>query len=245
MRISFFSIVASLACGASLLQAQEKVHPAPAPPFVRNAPSHAAWTIEHQKPGAAKTPSPSAKAFLKKTEVVKFGPTRREIDEWSDGARVERWFYQGCHVFEQRGAQDVYVVNSSADAFQRLTYPDYSQNDFPEFEWLSVETYVGDKPLHGTSAQLFQKPLAAISGPVAAQIQAATGADIPKIATPEARLLKVWIDPQSRLPLAVENRSKTKVYTFRDAPSSEPPLPARFLGALQNYRNSRAASQKR
>lgn len=234
-----------------VLAAQEAK--APTAPFVRNAPVNASWVIDYEKAespnskGVSGADAPSVLgAQLKSTVVTKFGPERREVDEWTDGSKVEKWFYRGFHVFEQEGLQDeVIVVNSATDSFLRMSYPDYSKNDFPTLDWLSAETYIGEKPFKGRSAYVFEKAAQAPSGPVIAKVKAATGSapdsSVPPSATPK---LRVWIDVESRLPVLIENSDRRQIFTFRDSSQSVASPPARFLKALQEYQDSRTVQKK-
>lgn len=236
--------VVFLGIGRTILLAQQAP---PTAPFLRNAPSTASWTIEHRKSDegaqekvAADSAPKSTKVVLRKTEVTKFGPNRREIEEWSDGSKVEKWFYQGYHIFEQRGVKDVYVVDSSKDGFQRLTFPDYAKDDFPDLAWLSAKTYVKNDGFQNRPGLLFEQAADTVAGPVIAQVKAATGEDLAQKPKAPQKMVRVWIDPASRLPIAIDNGFRTKVYTFRTSTDATPQLPEKFLHALQEYQKARA-----
>lgn len=240
-----------LGIGPTALLSQQSPPTPPSAPFVRNAPATAAWTIEHRKSEelskdkAADAAPKSSKVVLRKTEVTKFGPNRREIEEWSDGSKVEKWFYKGYHIFKQRGVEDVYVVDSSRDGFQRLTFPDYSKDDFPELAWLSAKTYVKNDSFQNQTAFLFEQPADIVAGPVLAQVKAATGEDLAQKPKAPQKMLRVWIDPASRLPIAIDNGFRTKTYSFRQSSDSAAQPPEAFLKALQDYQKSRAVPPSR
>lgn len=245
--VRFLACILLAGWGSGGVLAAQEVK-APTAPFVRNAPMNASWVIDYEKaesPNAKGAEAPQVLGAQLKTSVVtKFGPERREVDEYTDGSKVEKWFYRGYHVFEQEGLPDeVIVVNSASDSFLRMSYPDYSKNDFPTLDWLSAETYVGEKPVKGRSAYVFEKAAQAPSGPVIAQVKAATGS-APSPAPSNLPKLRVWIDVESRLPVLIENGDKRQVFAFRDSSQSTAAPPARFIKALQEYQDSRVVPKK-
>jgi len=254
IRPVLFAVCCSLLAVLPRLFAEENKPTAapPAPPFVRNAPSQVTWTIEFKKRGETagrkgdEAAPKTGRATLQKIEVTKYGRDRREVEEWSDGSKVEKWFFRGYHIFEQHGSKDIYVVNSSADGFQRLTFPDYSTGDFPELEWLSAESYVGEESFEGRPGFLFEQSAPVLSEPVIAQIRAATGtAPVKNDHGDSRRKTRVWIDEKTRLPMAVDNGVKTKVYSFRTSAQTVAEPPAAFVKALQEYEKSRAVLPSR
>lgn len=253
IRFILLAVCCSLA-GLPLLFAEESKPTAapPAPPFVRNAPAQAAWTIELKKHGemagreADEAPLKANRAILQKIEITKYGRDRREIEEWSDGSKVEKWFFRGYHIFEQHGSKDIYVINTLADGFQQLTFPDYSAGDFPELDWLSAESYLGAESFEGRPGFLFEQSAPALSEPVIAQVKTAIGtAPVKRDHEDSRRKIRVWIDEKTRLPMAVDNGVKTKVYSFRTSAQTVAEPPDAFVKALQEYEKSRAVFRGR
>jgi hypothetical protein len=238
-----------LILGASLsLHAEEEQIPPPTAPFVERAPAHAAWKVTYaskQTPppnmmgaganGAVNPAGPSGPlpTTLLEVDVVKMDPNRREVYLWSNKQTTEHWIYHGLYLFNQLGMPDINVFAPGTGSMAIASMiPDYSKSDFPEFAWLSLDTYRNVVTYQQRKCYLFQS-------------QPQPQAQLPK--NPALMMMvkraplggqQAWIDVKTLLPVALDDGMTLRTYTsFKELPPSELELPGTFAQGLHDWEN--------
>lgn len=177
----------------------------PAPPLVGRAPDSASWTITvNQKvPLPPKSSDPKTAEYqdmlakvnprLLKETVEKAGGNLHQETYWESGAKDIFWFYQGYVIFQTRmypPDQVVIMAGTNKNA------PLKPNDDFPELDWITPKVFAGTTTHDGVKCYLYTK-------------------NDPKLGS-----TSVWIDFDSRLPIAVESPATLNTYTFSSGPVS-------------------------
>lgn len=208
------------------LHAQEPQIPPPSPPFLNRMPDHSAWTIVYTPkqapaiPLAPKISSSSTNAApvvqqertLKEVDGVKMEKTRQDVYRWSDKQTTEEWSYNGLFLFKDPGMPDICVLAPSGGSAAIMgAIPDYSKTDFPELAWIGLDNYKAPVTYLQHKCYFFQTQG---HGPFPRQ---------------------AWIDVATKLPVAFDDGTATRVYTIKEVPQRELVLPPAYAEKLKSY----------
>ncbi len=167
-----------------------------------------AWSVTFQNDPAAAPPpgAPAAPRKFVRIDIVRQGDIRRDVAVLSDGGTDEMWWIETkpAWALVDHGGG---VAVMSAVAFGDVRF------DAPSFAWVGAKTYVGKKSFDGVTCQYYQE------------------------AEQDGRgtyTLRAWIDPATRLPVALDNGSSTVEFTFqKDAESPPLEMPEKFRQKYQ------------
>lgn len=223
LRSPFLSLSLILWFAAMAFAQNEKKAETPAPPFVKNAPSRAAWTIDYGSDRADAEPRSDSSPVRQKArqvvrvEVRKVDGTRQETTTWSDGGSSETWFYKNWILLSRPDFPDIQVMDRShLNEAVVKTQPDYAKGDFPNLSWITGEKFAGARTVREHRCNIFQDGSGPEAGGQVNQIEAA-------------------IDSTSGLPVQIRNGAVTQVYSYQESPPSPLELPPRFAAALARY----------
>lgn len=224
--------------------------PPPKPPLLARLPAYASWVEKIATPSeepqaenmdGGSTPT---KRTLKEVKVIK-GPRNRQITKkWSDGLTTEIWVCGDIVLQEEPGLKSIYISTAASRSASPMSFgANHSNADFPDLEWISPSNYVGTKPYQGkvcyvfqtkdTSAELKKSEALAASLPRAESSANSSESQSP---APTLQISKTaWIDPETRLPVALNDGIYLRTYTFLDPPSHDPQPPQRFIKAWEKY----------
>jgi len=93
-------------------------------------------------------------------------------------------------------------------------YEDYSDSDFPGFDWINLSNYTGIKESGGRKCIVFQETNKQDKGPPV--------------------IISAYIDFATRLPVAFIASGGTRTYVFKDPPTTELVLPTLVVQLLKN-----------
>jgi hypothetical protein len=203
----------------------------PQAPFISNAPTYAEWTITSEsivKAPLKAVSSTGVSSFnfriLQKIQVIKMDKDRHETDFWSDGQISEKWSYKNMVLFTQPGSNYIDVMDRKRMGAMGQAFPSYDSTDFPELEWVGLDSYQGIKTFQNHICYVYQfkrPPTASQKTPLA------PGEDGP--------LFEAWIDKETSLPVQVNDRFAHQTFAFQTLPAGTMQLSERFAHALQHY----------
>jgi hypothetical protein len=221
---------------SSLLAQDDPVATPPVPPFLKNVPSHAAWTITYtyskdiadSKPPADITPTEARlNRRLIKVQVTKVDAKRREIASWSDGTTSETWIYDNWIFLTSQDFPDIRVLDRShLNKIFAKNYPDYSKADFPDFDWLSRDNFVGVQTVQDRKCYTFRGG----SDLLDKTLNSAYKTDLKEI--------EASIDSETGLPVEFNNGAARQTYSFKGPPPTSLELPSSFTTALERYQHA-------
>ena len=151
--ISRFLILAFIvpwALGRLAAQSHDEPPPGPTQPLLPRAPDMAAWTVTYTYKDAApdKTASsttvkaaPYIPERLTTLQVVKTGTTYHLTCTYSTGRKSESWIVAGREV--QKMPEGPLYLHCAGG----YRYDDFTQSDFEELSWLTLQDYTGVKKL--------------------------------------------------------------------------------------------------
>jgi len=194
----------------------------PTAPFVVNAPPQCEWQITY-KPKRQKGPDPSDPRELAKMQYInKIRPIRSEtkiyknvdrkveIKTFDNGSKGEIWWKKGVMFSKPEYfiEGDVMTVDNRKGSLQT----GYGSNDldFPELQWLDISYFKGVGLSPGSDRKSFVYEM---SGDAQAEREYAAG--LPREAKAKFEPLRVWIDVETKLPLAMETGEYKISYKFK------------------------------
>jgi hypothetical protein len=255
MILTCFAFLMGVFCGNAAPLPETSV---PLPPYVVNAPASSSWTVTF-KPKVASTPAqPPAtngtavdQATVRtetKIQTTKHNQVRRMIITWSDGAVTEKWWIEDCYLYEVPGSPGVrMLLTKGVDPIIFALMEDYSQTDFPEFSWISVDNFLKTLPYGGKACHSFRIAPDPVSTP--SESPKAPGSTTSKqdgvyIQAPQVKsrkstgIMQAWIDSTTHLPVALDNGISLQTYSFDSSSPQELQLPARFAEVLKAYKDA-------
>lgn len=221
---------------ASILAQDVPLVAPPVPPFVKNAPSHAAWIITYtyskdivdSKPPDDITPVEARlNRRLVKVQVTKVDAKRREIASWSDGTTSETWIYDNWILLTSQDFPDIRVLDRShLNNIFAKNYPDYSKADFPDLDWLSLDKFVGVQTVQDRKCYIFKGRSDLLN-------QTPNSAN-----KTDSKEIEASIDSETGLPVKFDNGSARQTYSFKGPPPASLELPPSFATALERYQHA-------
>ena len=202
-------------CTASLsLSSLFAVEPLPDPPLVGTAPDPSAWVINVQQKKPLQPPSDQKAAAiyqrvlqafprLLRVEVAKSGPNRREVTFWENKKTSSLFVHNGWVIFQPADWPADHAmavpVNSRMSPIKGGI-----KSDFSDVDWIRPEAYIGKQSYSGQECYYYEdKKHAALSG------------GDTTVARPSG--VRAWIEVKSHLPIAVEDDSVLKTFTYRQS----------------------------
>lgn len=147
--------------GIATLHAQEKKLPPPTSPAIQRAADFAAWTVrftypkDKAKAQGEENPAPIPERVTA-LSVRKTNQTYHVLTEWQSGRKSEKWIIDGVQLQTAPGSTVVSLLPKPESAeFAQPDYLDFSQGDFPELDWVSLNDYRGVQPYEGQPAYFF------------------------------------------------------------------------------------------
>ena len=163
---------------------------------------------------------------LIKVEGASDGKIRQETRTWSDGAVTEAWALPGITLFQNPTLLpediQIYEAGSGFEAGDGIL------NSFTELAWISEENYQKRATYKGRPVDHY-----AASSRTGEREQAAGGSS-------RSAEMQAWIDPQTRLPVALLRGTELREYTFTanaSATLTPPRVFQEFLKQLQKLRS--------
>jgi hypothetical protein len=230
--IYLFSVTAALSIHAQDPDLTSKLPPGPL--IQKRAPGYARWTITQQptKSAGATPLAPKPKTSLTIT-ITKTGnillqefldPTGRSWATWYPN------FSTGYILWPDH--KTVMAQGPSTDG--SLTYIDFSHTDFPQFDWLTKESFSGIKSMSGKSCLTFQGQIDLSSGKVrAARFKAGAGPN-----SDSSNTVIAYVEVSSRLPVAMQAGTTLSDYEFLAPPSTMLELPQPVRDAIAGRQKS-------
>jgi len=208
------------ACLALLMQASLVFGQAPAadstkdkpqPPWIAPTPERAQWKVIYTERTGDKPKSDVLRRVIKEMNYTKTSPVACLEILWSDGSRVECWLVDGYAIIQPTGNRNIRVISS---AEMKNGYDDgYLDffNQFPRFDWLSLECYDRVQTMDGKRCFHY----------------------IDTKLNSEA-----WIEIQSNLPVARRVGDIFYKYVFLPLPDKQLEVPEKFRTFLFNYKKA-------
>jgi hypothetical protein len=232
-----------LFAGPTLAQTQTP-RPLPPPPFLRVLPPNTQWVMENSDASPAKTAAPSTQNTAEgamtgevlRRESVKSDKIRRDIFLIAPNAKSERWMALG-YLLIGDGSKENIIILSDGNPDSPTGWLDAL--DFRELCWVNEKTLKGWTKYDGRDVLLFEAEVPVEAGGLAAILRsAAGGADAGGlVATQE---VKAWVDPESKLPIAYFDGTRTYRYSFQFN-AAIPALPDAYRARIEAYiRRSRS-----
>jgi len=198
--------------------------PLPPPPILHRAPDPGQWTIEYDAAPAAKgnpssSPSPSEvepgksrekKPTPHKITVTKAGKTYLEIEIDAEGKQWEKWNVKGKQVTFVPGT-DKWILTEGG--LESVFFTNYTQHDFPDFNWISAKNYVAFGKVFNADCFIFRDQIMLPEGLVPVDVTAA-------------------IDSHTQLPVYLDQGGVKRTYKFDPPPQTPPSVPARVQTIL-------------
>lgn len=232
----------------------------PAPLGALRAPDSAAWTIRFEYPGSPPSESGGAAEArmnrLLTTSVQKNNNVYYEVATYENGARNQKWVLPGIQFYLPAGGKEV-IRLLPTDGYAS----DYTESDFPELGWvasltptsrrvegqpiLAVEIAAADRPLNERQKRArddMERSLREFAAQTTGgdSSQAERARTLPTLPQPQG-MLRVYLDPATKLPLRFESAEETRIYSFKsDLAPLQPPNA--FKEAYEKWKADREAS---
>ncbi len=201
---------------------------------IANRPAKGRYTIvftytkplpEWSKERLAEVPKRYHPRRLIKVEGASDGKTRQEIRTWSDGTVTEAWALPGITLFQNPALlpQDIQIFEAGSG----VEAGDGILKDFTELAWTSEENYRKRATYKGRPADHY-----------AASSRGGEGEEAAGSSNRSAEM-QAWIDPQTRLPIAMLRGAELREYSFTaNAPAALTPSRVfqEFMHRLQKLR---------
>ncbi len=210
MNRSFLIGVLSMLLVAGLAEAQtseltpstpDKIPPGPL--VITKLPHFAQWTIDYTYANAPKPGMPSLKSQRPvRVIMTRTGVTIHEETTFEQGLQGEIW------------SNDRFVVEKSPNLKPIATLQLGGGDDFPDFDWVARDNFVGTQSLEGRKCLVFSKKQFTSTGDFLGMAHA-------------------YVDFTSRLPVQYELPSETQKYTIQPPPSEELSLPDDIIAAAK------------
>ena len=196
----------------------QQTTPAPPPdkPIVK-LPDKFSWT---RTPEQNQTSKPSGLSILT-IEVAKSGDLRKTVTAYSDGTSASEWFTKNVFLTEVNGRVRIFDVDP---VFPQTPIP----TDLSELAWVGEESYQKEDKIDQKAAWYFEKK---------DTIPLNDGTD-----QTSTTLVKAWIDPTTRLPLAFHDGTVLWRYQFSPF-EGDLSVPGNLLQEFKNFQERNAKDQ--
>lgn len=199
--------------------------PSPSPPFVaKNGPDPGKWSIAFNYSTKDPSARPTARAVMgqriTRLDVTKTGDLKQETASFIGGASIDAWFQGGAMVLKDPGYEHKIV---------RRNEP--SGGDFPEFKWITSDSFQGTKEAEGKICDVFKSDFYALqfADPGLYSAALAQGADID---LGSKMPVVAYIDQSTKLPVKLTIGDDSRVYTFAPGPGTPLIMPQDYLDAV-------------
>lgn len=210
-------------------QDSEKQPLPPGPLIQKRAPDYSQWTIKvaprpdkpkaepvknDAAPGKEEKPYWGEMVSITKTENIML---RRTMD--AQGQTWNTWCIEDFQTTISPDEKSLMMQSRSLDPnVPASNYEDYSQTDFPGFEWVSAKSYAGIKLINGKKCILFQ-------GKGRSDVEGKDGGD-----------LMAYINLETRYPVALIIGNDCRTYEFQAPPQTKLQIPQILKQLLSNRR---------
>jgi len=209
------------------LSAQHPPLPSPTPSemppgklFKARAPEFARWAIVYQ-PGGGGAKKSGARQItrLQRVNVTKTKSIYLEQIVSASGESSEKWCVSDVqYLISAQGT----MTTTDRAAFERGAamdggFTDYSQTDFPGWEWVSPKNFKKVIRFQGKDCILFEDRLSLLSDEEFQELQASTASlgDTRKLDRSEFEIdVRAMVDLETRLPLMLQWGEETRIYEF-------------------------------
>ncbi|MEZ0300415.1 MAG: hypothetical protein ACAI35_28505 [Candidatus Methylacidiphilales bacterium] len=216
------------------MSASHAVHGAPVVDFPAG---NVAWTVEITypkskaapsttpvNPGAAPAQQPQqtqgSDSLPEKVVAIRVGDRTCYTVTYQNKTVVEAWVVGPLLVLEDPQSRSVNVLPADRNV-------GFGPYDGSLFSWVTENMLASNDPWRGKPAMCYRSVVA----------QAVTPGTEPS-STPPPATQQVWIDPETRRPLALDDGQRTCVFTFQPGPARLPPIPQYLENALKLYAGS-------
>lgn len=233
-----FLLLAVMLCNHAVLNAQTTNPECPPGPLIqKRAPDFATWKISSvssvTKGTTGKSKSKAARAETKNPSAgrsVTITKTNPIIHASQTDAQGQKWniWWDGTAlvVVSANGGDAAFVAPpGDRDSYNPL-YFSFSESDFPDFGWVSKQTYTGTKMVDGRKCLVFDRKPPVVES---TESDAAAQSFVP---------IEACIDAETRLPVSVSSSGLTKVYSFEAAPTAMQVLPESVRTLLESRSNA-------
>lgn len=209
------------------LSAQHATLPSPTPSemppgklFKARAPEFACWSIVYQpSAGDAKKSGAQQVARLQRVKVTKTESIYLEQIVAASGESSEKWCVGDVqYLISAQGT----MTKTDRGAFERGatidgSFTDYSQTDFPGWEWVSPKNFKKVIRFQGKDCILFEDRLSLLTEEEFQELQAsnAHAGDARKLERSEFEVdVRAMVDLETRLPVMLQRGEETRIYEF-------------------------------
>jgi hypothetical protein len=162
-------------------------------------------------------------AVLKSIRVTQAGDLRRDELRWSDGRSTDLWFMGGKWVAELRTG-DIAALEIFGEF---RPFRDWEIFSAAQLEGFTRGAAVSEAKFKGKPAILYATKLK--RQPIPAGMM--DGDEPP----PEEYAARLWVDPATRLPLAIDNGELLYRFRFSNPPPEAIRPPDKFIAELKRY----------
>lgn len=268
MKISFCICLLLAFCASVHAQdAAQTPRPTPPPgPLLNRAPNFSSWMVVIKRPkpddvtkGSGRTggaPPPTAGGETKPTveirvTLTKTGPIRKEEEADGNGHTMVKWYTGAMQITMKSGWTTPVLSSAATNPFDSLL-TDYSKTDFPGFEWISEQNFVGIKNVAGHNCLIFKDKASLVSADELrirkeiALLSAGGNASTTLKIDPEQfqKEAVACIDVETRLPVALQRVDETRLYQFQTPPQEMLALPKELQAPLDVWNRERAAQAR-
>jgi hypothetical protein len=207
---SLTKIIILLSLSAGLAVAQEPdAPPPPKPPFLAVLPKESAWQISYTQveaapatpsasPPTGSSPPVSPPPSMLSDMIIKNNGLRKEAIIWSNNTRTEKWIVD-TSIFTQPKPGAPFSASSAIWA--GITAIGENYPDFPDLVWVGLSNFKSVETKNGQKCFVYYW---SESG------QGIRPLDSPLPLEPTT----VWVNIDTKLPVAVENQHEKAVYTY-------------------------------
>jgi len=195
------------ACHCAMAQEASSTPRAPRPPFFAEPPINAAWKVTVAPLKAAQSPTPAnAQKAIRQIEIIKVDKTRRTVVSYSDGAKIEMWFFDGLDIFPASDGSLLVLDPRNNDLAPSFEGYDH----FGAFQWLDAPFFVGTVTIGDRVCNHFKR--------------STNNGD-----------QEAWVDANTKLPVCLVEGNTRKLYTFGDPPIAPLQMPPGYQSAFDAY----------
>ena len=238
--LAFLVVFSSLSvrpAGAQQTAAAPTPRPVPPEgPLLKSTADFSAWTIiQRNVPGLGSAPAGTLVGAAAASGppdsvsvVTKTGPVRHQLTKLKTGEQTDVWYEHGNRV----RMQSVWKT-PMFEAASSPTDPPVGP-DFPGLGWISASNFTGMQMQQGARCLVFEST-APDGDP---RLMQAYGLK------PTTKLVRAFINADTRLPWLVQSGNTVQVYTFRAAPNTVLEVPAEYQAMFDSFEKSKATARR-
>lgn len=218
--------------------------PLPPPPFLQVLPPNTQWVMENSDASPAKSAASSTQSATEaamtgevlRRESVKSDKVRRDLFLIAPNVESERWMASG-YLLIGDGSPENIIILSDGNPDSPTGWLDAL--DFRELRWVGEKTLKGWTKHDGREVLLFEGQVPVEAGGLAAVFRS-TGAGADAGGLVATQEVKAWVDPETKLPIAYFDGTRTYRYNFQFN-AAIPALPDAYRARIEAYiRRSRS-----